>query len=222
MKPLLLGVMVALATSLPSAALAQQPPAAPLARGDVAGTLGWLNGDKSDLESRSTNGWYNTGFYGGATAGWYWTDHHKTQVEAGATASISFYTYRLVTIGSVQASGSSRFVFALKRVALGQHYQFYRNAWVHPHVGAGVDLTWERTTEHADPIFGFDQVTRTSRLVRPGGTFGPTTKLLVRPYLETGFKAYMSPRTFFRGDTRVLVRGGIDEILFRCGFGVDF
>lgn len=51
---------------------------------------------------------------------------------------------------------------------------------------------------------------------------GPTTTLRVRPCLETGFKAYMTPRAYFRGDMRVLVHKGIDEVLLRCGFGVDF
>lgn len=222
MKPLLLVAAVALALGLPVAALAQQPTPAPLARGDVAGTIGWLNGNKSDLTNLSTNDWYNRGLYAGAIAGWYWTDHHKTQVEAGLTNSISFWTYRLYTFDTTQASGGSRFAFTLKRVALGQHYQFYRNAWVHPHVGAGVDLTWERTIEHAEPVIGYDVITHAAKQLRPGGTFGPTWDLRVRPYAEAGFKAYMTPRAFFRGDMRVLVRGGVDEVLLRCGFGVDF
>ena len=222
MKPLLLVAAVALALGLPAAALAQQPTPAPLARGDVAGTIGWLSGDKSDLANRSTNDWYNRGLYAGAVAGWYWTDHHKTQVEAGLTNSISFWTYRLYTFDTTQASGGSRFAFTLTRVALGQHYQFYRNAWVHPHVGVGVDLTRERTIEHAEPLISYDLITRGPGLLRPAATIGPTTTLHVRPYAEAGFKAYMTPRAYFRGDMRVLVRGGIDEVLLRCGFGVDF
>jgi hypothetical protein len=32
----------------------------------------------------------------------------------------------------------------------------------------------------------------------------------------------MTPRAYFTGDARVMLRDGIDEVLFRLGFGVDF
>ena len=32
----------------------------------------------------------------------------------------------------------------------------------------------------------------------------------------------MTRRAFFTGDTRVMFSSGIDEVLFRLGFGVDF
>lgn len=223
MKPLLLAVAAGVALAA-STAHAQQPPppTSPVARADVAGTIGWLNGNKTDIQAQSTNDWYNNGLYGGVQAGWYWTDHHKTEVEAGLTNGIDFRTYGSTTVNGSQEFRSSTFTYTLRRVAVGQHYQFFRNAWVHPHVGGGVDVTWERALEHADPIMAYDPVTGRSREVRPAGTFGPTTTVRVRPYVEAGFKAYITPRTFFRGDLRVLVRGGVDEVLLRCGFGVDF
>ena len=222
MKPLLFAAIVAVALSVPAAALAQQAAPSPLARADVAGTIGWLSGNKSDVHTESNNDWYNRGLYVGAVGGWYWTDHHKTQFEAGLTNSIDFRTYGSTTINGSQGWSSSAFKFTLGRVAIGQHYQFFRNAWVHPHVGGGVDLTWERATEHAEPIMGFDPFTGRTKELRPGGTFGPSTTLHVRPYVETGFKAYASRRAFFRGDLRILARDGIDEVLLRCGFGIDF
>ena len=32
----------------------------------------------------------------------------------------------------------------------------------------------------------------------------------------------MTRRAFFTSDTRLMFRSGIDEVLFRFGFGVDF
>lgn len=223
MKPLLIAAMAGLALVPSAAALAQPSPPGPLTRGDVAATIGWLNGNKSEVQTASTNDWYDHGLYVGVAAGWYWTDHHKTQIEAGLTNSIDFQTYRSVPIGGTQGWGSSIFTYTLRRVAIGEHYQFFRNAWVHPHAGAGIDLTWERSLERADAIVGYDSTTRLTRELTPAGTVGPSTRLRVRPYVETGFKAYITPRVFFRGDLRVLARrGGFDEVLLRCGFGVDF
>lgn len=222
MKVRILAVVLAVAPALvPELALAQAaPPSMP--RGEAGGTVGWLSGNKDGIDGRDSNDWYNQGLYGSVLAGWYWTEHHKTQVEFGVTNSIDFWAARTVTIDNVQGWGSSSYTIELRRAAVGQYYQFFRNQWVHPHVGVGADLTWERVTERAEPIFVYNPVARQTVQVVPGGTFGPSTKLRVRPYAETGFKAYMTPHAFFRGDMRVLVGGGIDEVLFRCGFGIDF
>jgi hypothetical protein len=71
-------------------------------------------------------------------------------------------------------------------------------------------------------VFGFDPQTRTSRLVRPASSAGPNTDFKARPFAGLGAKLYMTPRAFFRTDLRVLVDSGVDEVLFRFGFGVDF
>ena len=68
----------------------------------------------------------------------------------------------------------------------------------------------------------FDQATRTSRQISPARIDGPSHDTIVRPFAELGFKGYMTRWAFFTGDTRVMFRGGIDEVLFRVGFGVDF
>ena len=107
-------------------------------------------------------------------------------------------------------------------VAVGQQYQFFRNQWFHPHVGAGVDIARETTLETFQPIFIYDSATRTSTQIAPPRTVGPEHRTIVRPFAEAGFKAYMTRRAFFTGDTRIKFKGGMDEVLFRLGFGVDF
>ena len=107
-------------------------------------------------------------------------------------------------------------------LAVAQQYQFYRNQWFHPHVGAGVDIARETTREEYDPVFVFDTVTRISRQVSPAHTDGPEHRMIARPFAEAGFKAYMTRRAFFTGDSRLMFRKGLDEVLFRIGFGVDF
>jgi hypothetical protein len=53
-------------------------------------------------------------------------------------------------------------------------------------------------------------------------TDGPRTTTTIRPFVGAGFKGYMTDRVFFRSDTRVVFRRGIDEVWVRMGVGVDF
>ena len=199
---------------------AQPPQAVELPRADVTGMLGWLNADKGDLGSY--NDWYNRSLYGGLAAGWYWTEHVKTEVDAGASTKADLYVARTLSIDGRPVYTQSELTFATRRVSVSHQYQFFRNAWFHPHVAAGADLTWETTTERMQPLFVYDEASRQGRQVDPGRTAGPETRLIVRPIAAAGFKAYMTPRTYFRTDLRLAIRTGVDEAVWRCGFGVDF
>jgi hypothetical protein len=183
-----------------------------------------MNVNKSALGDQSHNDWYNRGFYGAGVAGWYWTDHHKTEIEAGASTAVDFWAYRRFDSESnFPAFGGSRFTFSTRRVAIAQQYQFFRNQWFHPHVAAGIDLTWETTTERAEPVILYPtQQPGPPRVLREAAVIGPDTRLRVRPFGEVGFKAYVSTRGFLRSDLRMLARNGIDEVQVRFGFGVDF
>ena len=193
--------------------------AQPLARADVTGIIAWLNANKSGLTDY--NNWYNRSAYGGASAGWFWTDHLKTEIEAGVSSAAELYAAEPIDIDGVRTYTTSEYRFSTRRVAVSQQYQFLHNAWVHPHAGAGADVTWERTERSDDPVFTFDQATRATRIVRPAFTAEPTTRVVVRPFAEIGLKAYMSRQVFFRADMRMLFQGRLDEVLFRFGVGVD-
>ena len=200
---------------------AQEPPRAPLNRGDAHFVIGWQNLHKEQPQQHYNN-WLNGIFYGGAGAGWYWTDHVKTQVDFGAGTQGHQYRYEPIVVNGQTTALSSRVSVRQQSLAVAQHYQFFRNQWFHPHVGAGVDIARETTTEEYQPVIVFDNITRVSRQVTPARTEGPDHRTIVRPFGEVGFKAYMTRRAFFTGDTRVMVRHGVDEVLFRFGFGVDF
>ena len=194
-----------------------------ITQADVTGSIGWLNVDKSDLSNnQSSNDWYNRSVYGGAAAGWYWTDHLKTQVDFGSGTKADQYRYSYVTTGTQSTNTSSRLSVQEQSVAVGQQYQFFRNQWFHPHVGAGLDIARETTRETYQPIFIYDSATRTTTQLAPLRTEGPEHRTIARPFVEAGFKAYMTRRAFFLGDTRVKFKGRVDEVLFRIGFGVDF
>jgi len=204
-----------------SSGAAAQESSAPVARGDVHFVLGWQNLHREQPQSHY-NDWINRILYGGVSGGWYWTEHLKTQLDFGAGTEGEQFRIEPVTSGVVQTLQSSRLTVREQNFAIGQQYQFFHNQWFHPHVGAGVDIARETTTEHYDPTIAFDNSTRTSRLIAPERVEGPTSRVIARPFVETGFKAYMTRRAFFTSDMRLMVRGGIDEVLFRLGFGIDF
>jgi hypothetical protein len=208
---------LALLTGAPVAAQTV-PPRSPLVRADAYGTLGWFNAD-ADL---SYDDWYNRSLHGGAGVGWYWTDHLRTELEFAGTTEADIYGAEPVVVGGQPTYLNFRQRLSTQKVGLGQYYQFFRNAWFHPHVAAGVDLTWERVERTDEPVFFFDPVARQGRSGRERQEHPPATSLVVRPVVSTGFKAYMTQRAFFRSDLRVGVRDGIDEVLLRFGFGVDF
>jgi hypothetical protein len=194
--------------------------AQPIARGDVTGIISWFNAD-SRVPS-SYNDWYNRSLYGGAAVGWYWTDHLKTELDVGATSHADVYAARSFQIDGQWTSERSEHRFSTRRFTAGQQYQFYRNAWAHPHVAAGVDLTWRAHQQHDEEILVYDSASRTSRVVRPARTVPRSTDLEVRPFAEIGAKLYLSRRGFLRTDLRMTFNGGADEVLFRFGCGVDF
>lgn len=223
MRPLSSVIAAALlATTVPAFAQTAPTSPSPISRVDVTGTLGWFNANKSDLDSQSYNDWYSRSLHGGLLAGWYWTDNLKTEVEFGGSTRATVRTYRQVVINGQNASDFAAHDFSTRKLAVSQLYQGYRNQWVHPYIGVGVETTWERHAEDHSPIFWYDSAARVSRQVVPRRLVGPRTETTVRALATVGFKAYMTRRAFFRGDFRMAFRGGVDEVLLRCGFGVDF
>jgi hypothetical protein len=51
---------------------------------------------------------------------------------------------------------------------------------------------------------------------------GPATTFRPKPMAALGFKAYMTPRAFFRNDLRLVLSDKIDAVIWRFGIGVDF
>ena len=200
-------------------AIAQTPT---IARGDVAGTVGWLTVEKREpSQPYDGDDWHNS-FFGAISAGWYWTEHLKSELDFGAGTTATAHFTRQITINGRPSFVSTESRFSRRILGISQQYQFFHNVWFHPHVAAGANITRERVTDHIQPIVVFDDPTRGPRTVQPARTEGPRTEITVSPFVATGFKAYVTPRGFFRGDLRVGFRGGIDDVLVRFGFGVDF
>ena len=202
--------------------LAQDKPAPPrLMRGDVSGTVSWVIINKSDV--RSYNDWHSQfGVSGGA--GWYWTDHHKTQVEFAATTAASVYSSWPFVVGPQQQTFVTTVrSYESQRVSLTQLYQFRRNEWVHPFLGAGLDIVREQSSGRDDPIFWYDPIVRQSRLARDSVRYGTRSEIAARAVLTAGVKAYFSRKVFALTDLRVAVSSHrAEDTQWRFGLGADF
>jgi hypothetical protein len=160
--------------------------------------------------------------FGGGSVGWYWSDHLKTEIDIGAGTTASAYASRPLVIDGRTTSSFIESSVTRRAVGISQQYQFFRNAWFHPYVGAGATIAWQRVTDRIGPIYIYDDVSRTSRTVASERRGGPRTELLVRPHVAAGFKAYMTQRVFFRSDLRASLGRGVDDVVVRFGFGADF
>ena len=206
-----------ISTLAASPALAQ--PAEAIVTPDVSASLGWLNTNRSDLGPYDD--WSNDGVHGAVGFGWSWTPHVRTEVEASASSRVRHFSSTPVTIDRLPGYTAVENTFSTRRLTLGGQYQFRENAWFHPQVSAGLDLNWEsRRTVHLETSV-YDPVTRQSRVVRPAVRETDRTVLHTRPFVGAGFKAYMTPRAFFRSDVRVVAWDRVEDVLLRFGFGVD-
>lgn len=209
------GVVVG-ATQTATAQSATQRP-----RGDAAGYIAWLAIENDPPTAEFVEQGWDDVFSGGISVGWYWTHHWKTEIDLGSTTTADTYYSRPIVIDGLHNFQAVQSSFTRRTVGLGIQHQFFRNEWFHPHLGTGVNLTWEERTNRFEPLFDY-RVGPTPRLIREGRIEGPATKWTVRPFATAGFKAYVTRRTFFRGDLRLAFLGGLEESALRAGFGVDF
>ena len=210
---------IALLLTTASAAAAQPSAVAALPRADVQAAIGWQN-LRAD-RTASFNNWINSIAFVDAGAGWYWTEHLRTQIDAGLGSSGRSTRF-------VDRSRESRSRFQEvdtdvrpRTFAVGQQYQFFHNALFHPHVGAGVLVRSEHVRDTFSPLTDVDPATGRTVIVEPGRT-ETRSRTRVVAFADAGFKAYVSRRAFFVSDARFAIRSRVDGVLLRFGFGVDF
>jgi hypothetical protein len=189
-------------------------------RGDAAATIGWLAADTHSAGPYDRNNWVNS-FFTAASAGWHWTDSLKTEIDFGAGTNSRLIHTEPVSIGSRSTFQTIESRFERRTIGLSQQYQFFHNVWFHPHVAAGLNLTWQKRRDNPDRIYFYDPATGTSR-VQPPNAATERTSWSANPFIAIGYKAYLSDRAFFRNDFRISFHGGPDETVFRLGIGVDF
>jgi len=195
-------------------ASAQQPvPVTAIGRWDVAGQLALLNRNKSELGSRWDH-WYEAPLIQGS-AGHYWTPHFKTELEIATSGR--------GTIGVEEDLRYREHTLRESTVGATAVYQFLDNQWVHPFVGAGLEVARERHVAESLPssIERFP-TTALPLTLRPVPAID-NVSYSVRPVVTGGFKFYVSQRAFVR--TEVRTSFSTDRplaIQWRGGVGIDF
>lgn len=195
-------------------ASAQQPvPVTAIGRWDVAGQLALLNRNKSELGSRWDH-WYEAPLIQGS-AGHYWTPHFKTELEIATSGQ--------GTIGVEENLRYREHMLRESTVGATAVYQFLDNQWVHPFVGAGLEVARERHVAESLPssIERFP-TTALPLTLRPIPAID-NVSYSMRPLVTGGFKFYVSQRAFVR--TEVRTSFSTDRplaIQWRGGVGIDF
>jgi hypothetical protein len=198
---------------------AQTPGASPLQQADLHAGIGWAHVRTAD---RSPGEDWDHGVAQLAVGlGWYWTDHLKTEVELVAGSSAEFHRFERLDAGGTVAYRTSTLRQQEWGIGIAQAFQFFRNAWFHPHVAVGFDLRRASLEQRIDPVVRFDAAGRVLE-IEPARVEGPRACFTARPYALTGFKAYVSRRAFFRSDLRAGFGTSDGDVVVRAGFGVDF
>jgi hypothetical protein len=212
----LVAASLVLGAAIPGAAQPAQRP-----RGDVAGHIAWVAIENHPPTAEFVRQGWEDVFSGGFSAGWYWTEHWKTELDVSGTSTADTYYTRPIIIDGFHNFQAVQSSFERRTLGLGVQYQLFRNAWFHPYAGGGAVFTWERRTDRFEPLWNY-RIGPTPQIIREGRIDGPSTEWTSRPFVATGFKAYLTRRAFFRGDLRLAFLGGLEESALRAGFGIDF
>lgn len=190
-------------------------------RFDLAGHVGWLAVNKSDI-APDWNDWYDAAAVG-VSAGWYLTPNLKFEADVStSTAGTLHIEEQIAPPGPYPYYPMREHRFRATTVAAGAAYQFFENLWFHPFVAAGVAATYE--SHRADygelpPIF----VNPQTRITVPPLPPLDTSSTFVHPFVGVGFKAYVSERAFIRADVRsTFSTRHVEAMVWRAGVGFDF
>lgn len=218
-------ILLAASVGCPAVLFAQPPPVtlAPEvpARWEAAGLVGWVRGSQP-LAVNRWDLWHDVASISGVAA-FYVTPHLKGEI--GLTSSREATVLGPIT---VPVSGQQQPLFRVEEhhlrtdtALMGVQYQFGEDQWIHPFVGAGLDVSWER-----DRIVLPPQFISSRGVVGTAPSGGPprtTTAHTLRPVLSGGLKFYVNDRTFVRTDVQTAIgRDRLAYVTWRGGMGVEF
>jgi hypothetical protein len=211
---------------IPSAAFSQSTTPAPEAAMkdpafDAAGYIAWFRANRGGIGGQTFRDWFSTARLS-LSIGRYWTEHLKTEAELAITGHGNLVSFEEVeSEPSVTRSLYRDHTYEVRTLSVLQAWQFGHNAWVHPFVGGGVDIDWERRTTKGS-VQVIDSRTDPARFTSESLPRDRHTEVIARPIAMVGLKAYLARNAFFRTDVRASFREGIDNVVWRLGFGCDF
>ena len=162
---------------------------------DLSGEAGWFNGSHPRIDG-AWDDRHDAGT-GGVAAGIHVTDRIKLELRGAFSGEATIYEQQPRPLPGQPFPTYELFQHKVSTATAGGgvHYQFFDNAWFHPHVGAGLELQ-----HHRDRVNGETRV-----------------DWELRPYVATGFKWYVTERGFVRSDLRLTT----GNVAWTAGVGVD-
>jgi hypothetical protein len=156
------------------------------------------------------------------SGGHYWTDHLKTEVDASWNGQ-----KRGDVFETIERQGG--YTFALWdyraddiRLGVSQLYQFGRNAWVHPYVGAGADIVFRQLSLDRAPQSRTVFSQNRSIPVTIAAATERKTTVFAHAVIKSGLKMYVTEKSFFSTELKVGLRRDVDHVVWKLGMGVDF
>jgi hypothetical protein len=221
MKTCVGAAWLALVVLLPVAAAAQGSAAVILddpapASWDVSGHLSWLtvnNGGAAEW-----NRWYDVATVG-ASVGRFLGPHLKVEFDTVTSTFAQVYVEHQITVPAqpYPVYYAQPQQFRMTTLSAGVSYQFFDNRWFHPVAGAGLESARETRTIDSRVL---GPLSTAVPLPDPPGT---TASWQHRPFADLGFKWFVSEHTFIRSGVRTtFAPGGVGQVSWRSGFGVDF
>jgi opacity protein-like surface antigen len=185
---------------------------------DTIMTIGWAGSEDQFHDQRVWHGSLLVAVSGGH----YWTDHLKTEVEASWNSPHNGALYENIEHQGGITYALSDYRAQDIRIGAGQLYQFGRNEWVHPYVGAGADVVRrERTIARREQTRSVYLQNRNVAVVIPAA-LERETEVFVEPFLKTGLKMYVSEKAFVNTELKLGLRRDVDHVVWKFGVGVDF
>jgi hypothetical protein len=215
-------ILVAAVAGVLLPALAQAQIDAPrLPRNDATLSIGLNGGWYEDVGEYDH--WHGT-LFGGVSTGHYWTQNLKTDIEAAWLSTAKADNYEPIIFGGASTYVRTSYRVNDLKVSLAQSFQFGRNAWVHPYLGAGADIIHRRETEDRAPQFAsvFTGTNTPSRTVLIPASREHESDIRVVPFVKGGFKLYVSDRAFFVQEFKFGIGAHLEHALWKTGIGFDF
>lgn len=185
---------------------------------DVTVSIGWAGAEHTMYEASRWQG----SFLAGISAGRYWNDHLKTELEGNWNKPATRQVYETIERQGGYTYAVSDYRAADVRVALVQVYQFGRNEWVHPYVGLGADVVHRTATIERLPQSRTIFVQNRNTPVDIPAAQDKTTSVFVQAVLKAGAKMYVGDKAFFNTELKFGLRDGIDHVVWKLGLGLDF
>lgn len=211
----LLAVLVCGVT--PILAAAQTTPAI-LPENDATVSVGWSGAEHTLRDERRWHGSLLLGLSGGH----YWTDQLKTEVEASWMRPRGREIYETIERQGGITYALSDYRAEDIRFGFVQIYQFGRNQWVHPYVGAGADVVRRKAIiERARQSRTVYVAGRNISVDIPAAS-ERTSSVFAQAVLKTGLKMYVAEKTFFNTELKFGVTNDVDHVVWKLGMGIDF